>query len=340
VKDPVRTDDYLEKQHAVYTQEVAALQALARGVGRTILGKEAVVEKLLCGALAGGHILMEDFPGLGKTLLVKTFSRSVNAEFKRVQFTPDILPSDIIGTRIWNNEKRVFELQRGPVFTNILLADEINRAPPKTQSALLEAMEERQVTIDGETHRLPRPFFVLATQNPVEQEGTYPLPEAQMDRFLLRLSMGYPDTDEAEAAILQRRASWAKDDPTSDLKPIMDLATFDTLIHRVESGVHVSGDVMLYIGRIVRSVRAHPQVRVGPSPRGSLALYKLSKALALMRGRDFVVPDDVKYFAVDALAHRTLLKIEDMLAGAVAEKVVRESVASVPLPQTRAQRKA
>ncbi|HVM45492.1 MAG TPA: MoxR family ATPase [Candidatus Thermoplasmatota archaeon] len=335
----MKTDDYLEKQHAVYTQEVAALQALQRGVGRTILGKEAVVEKLLCGALAGGHILMEDFPGLGKTLLVKTFSRCVSAEFKRVQFTPDILPTDIIGTRIWNNEKRVFELQRGPVFTNILLADEINRAPPKTQSALLEAMEERQVTIDGETHKLPRPFFVLATQNPVEQEGTYPLPEAQMDRFLLRLSMGYPQTDEEEAAILQRRSAWAKDDPTSDLKPVMDLPTFQTLIDRVEGGVHTSADVMLYIGRVVRAVRAHPQVRVGPSPRGSLALYKLSKAMALMRGRDFVVPDDVKVFAVDALAHRTLLKIEDMLAGAVAEKVVRESVAGVPLPQTRAQRK-
>ena len=335
----MKTDDYLERQHAVYTQEVAALQALQRGVGRTILGKEAVVEKLICGALAGGHILMEDFPGLGKTLLVKTFARCVNAEFKRVQFTPDILPSDIIGTRIWNNEKRVFELQRGPVFTNILLADEINRAPPKTQSALLEAMEERQVTIDGETHKLPRPFFVLATQNPVEQEGTYPLPEAQMDRFLLRLSMGYPTTDEEEAAILQRRSSWAKDDPTADLKAVMDLPTFQTLIDRVETGVHTSSDVMLYIGRIVRAVRAHPQVRVGPSPRGSLALYKLSKSLALMRGRDFVVPDDVKVFAVDALAHRTLLKIEDMLAGAVQDKVVREAAASVPLPQTKALRK-
>ncbi|HEX2021713.1 MAG TPA: MoxR family ATPase [Candidatus Thermoplasmatota archaeon] len=315
------------------------MQALTRGIGRAIVGKDHVVEKLVAGALAGGHVLMEDFPGLGKTLLVKTFSRNVAAEFKRVQFTPDILPSDILGTKIWDNQSRQFALHKGPVFTNVLLADEINRAPPKTQSALLEAMEERQVTIDGETHKLPRPFFVLATQNPVEQEGTYPLPEAQMDRFLLRLSMGYPTTDEEEAAILERRAGWAKDDPTADLQPVMSLPGFQALIARVESGIHVSSDVMLYMGRIVRAVRAHPQVRVGPSPRGSLALFKLSKALALMRGRDFVVPDDVKFFAVDALAHRTLLKIEDLLAGAAAEKVVRESVATVPVPQTRMARR-
>jgi MoxR-like ATPase len=335
----VKTDDYLERSHAVYKDEVAALQALTRGISRAIVGKDMVVEKLVAGALAGGHVLMEDFPGLGKTLLVKTFSRNVAAEFKRVQFTPDILPSDILGTKIWDMQARQFTLHKGPVFTNVLLADEINRAPPKTQSALLEAMEERQVTIDGETHKLPRPFFVLATQNPVEQEGTYPLPEAQMDRFLIRLSMGYPSTDEEEAAILERRAGWAKDDPTADLQPVMSLVSFQQLIARVESGVHVSSDVMLYIGRIVRAVRAHPQVRVGPSPRGSLALFKLSKAIALMRGRDFVVPDDVKMFAIDALSHRTLLKIEDMLAGAVADRVVRESVSSVPVPQARRERK-
>ncbi|MEA3200575.1 MAG: MoxR-like ATPase [Thermoplasmata archaeon] len=334
----MKTDDYLEASHAVYKDEVASLQALIRGVGRSIVGKDIVVEKLTAGALAGGHVLMEDFPGLGKTLLVKTFARSVNADFKRVQFTPDILPSDILGTKIWNQETRAFQLYKGPIFTNVLLADEINRAPPKTQSALLEAMEERQVTIDGETHKLPKPFFVLATQNPVEQEGTYPLPEAQMDRFLIRLSMGYPATDEEEAAILQRRAGWAKDDPTGDYKPVMDLAQFDGLRQRVEQGVIVSSDVMLYISRIVRAVRAHPQVRVGPSPRGSLALFKLSKAMALLRGRDFVVPDDVKTFAVDALAHRTLLKVEDMLAGASPERAVRESLATVPVPAAKPRR--
>ena len=331
----MRTEDYLEQQHAVYRDEVGALQALVKGVGRSIVGKEVVIEKLLAGALAGGHVLMEDYPGLGKTLLVKTFSRNVAADFKRVQFTPDILPSDILGTKIWDNEKRAFSMQRGPVFTNVLLADEINRAPPKTQSALLEAMEERQVTIDGETHKLPKPFFVLATQNPVEQEGTYPLPEAQMDRFLLRLSMGYPSTDEEEAAILERRAGWAKDDPTGDMQPIMDLARLSALQQRVETGVHVSPEVMLYISKIVRAVRQHPQVRVGPSPRGTLALYKVGKAIAMMRGRDFVVPDDAKQFAVDALAHRTLLKIEDMLSGATPEKAVREAVATVPVPASR-----
>jgi len=329
----VKTEDYLEQQHAVYKDEVAALRALTNGIGRSIVGKELVVEKMIAGALAGGHVLMEDYPGLGKTLLVKTFARNVAADFKRVQFTPDILPSDILGTKIWNNETRQFLLLKGPVFTNVLLADEINRAPPKTQSALLEAMEERQVTIDGETHKLPKPFFVLATQNPIEQEGTYPLPEAQMDRFLLRLSMGYPTTDEEEAAILERRAGWAKDDPTVDLQPVMDLPRFDSLRQRVETGVRVSSEVMLYISRIVRAVRMHPQVRVGPSPRGTLALYKVSKAMALMRGRDFVVPDDVKGFVADALAHRTLLKIEDMLSGAVPERVVREAVATVAVPR-------
>jgi MoxR-like ATPase len=335
----MKTDDYLEQQHAVYKDEVAAIQQLTKSVGRSIVGKEVVIEKLVAGALAGGHVLMEDFPGLGKTLLVKTFSRNVAADFKRVQFTPDILPSDILGTKIWNNDTRQFTLQKGPVFTNVLLADEINRAPPKTQSALLEAMEERQVTIDGETHKLPKPFFVLATQNPVEQEGTYPLPEAQMDRFLLRLSMGYPSTDEEEAAILERRAGWAKDDPTGDISSVMDLPRFNSLLQRVETGVHVSSEVMLYISRIVRAVRLHPQVRVGPSPRGTLALYKVGKAMAFMRGRDFVVPDDVKVFTNDALAHRTLLKIEDMLSGAVADKVVREAVASVPVPQSRSARR-
>ncbi len=326
-------DDILESQYAVYRNEVQALSRLAKGIGRAIVGKEAVIEKIIAASLAGGHVLMEDYPGLGKTLMVKTFSRTLTAEFRRVQFTPDILPSDILGTKIWDNQQRAFVLHRGPIFTNILLADEINRAPPKTQSALLEAMEERQVTIDGETIGLPRPFFVLATQNPIEQEGTYPLPEAQMDRFLLRLSMGYPETDDEEAAILARRASWKRDDPTKNLEPVMTLEQFQTLIQKVEQGVHASPEVLLYISRLVRAVRLHPQVRVGPSPRGSLALYKLSKAIALMRGRDFVVPDDVKYFAVDALAHRTILKVEHVLAGEAPAAVVRQAVGSVPVPR-------
>ncbi|HVL49726.1 MAG TPA: MoxR family ATPase [Candidatus Thermoplasmatota archaeon] len=331
----MKSHEFLEKSHAVYAGEVAQLRRLVDGMTRTIVGKERIVEKLVAGALAGGHVLMEDYPGLGKTLLVKTFARNIGAEFRRVQFTPDILPTDILGTKIWDNESRQFKLHRGPVFTNILLADEINRAPPKTQSALLESMEERQVTIDGESMPLGRPFFVLATQNPIEQEGTYPLPEAQMDRFLIRLSMGYPKTDEEEAAILARRASWGRDDPTTDLAPACDLPTFRELLATVEKGVHVSSEVELYIARLVRAVRAHPRVRVGPSPRGSLALFKLGKAHALLSGRDFVVPDDVKAFAVEALAHRTILKVEHLLAGEASSEVVREAVASVPVPRAK-----
>ncbi|MHB8605242.1 MAG: AAA family ATPase [Thermoplasmatota archaeon] len=332
-----RTDDHLDSRHAVYTSEVQSLHALVANVGKVLVGKDAVVEKLVAASLAGGHALMEDYPGLGKTLLVKTLARSIQADFRRVQFTPDILPSDILGTKIWDNESRSFKLYKGPIFTHVLLADEINRAPPKTQSALLEAMEERQVTIDGETHPLVRPFFVLATQNPIEQEGTYPLPEAQMDRFLVRLSMGYPQSDEEEAAILARRASWKRDDPTGDVKPSLSLPQFLALSDLVENGVLVSDDVQIYISRLVRAVRANPQVRVGPSPRGTLALFKLSKALALLRGRDFVVPDDVKAFAVEALAHRTLLKVEDLLAGGVGADVVRRSVASVPIPKPKSE---
>ncbi len=326
-------DDALESQYAVYRNEVRALSGLMAGIGRAIVGKEVVIEKIIAASLAGGHILMEDYPGLGKTLLVKTFSRSLASEFRRVQFTPDILPSDILGTKIWDNQRKAFVLHRGPIFTNTLLADEINRAPPKTQSALLEAMEERQVTIDGESIVLPRPFFVLATQNPIEQEGTYPLPEAQMDRFLLRLSMGYPETDDEEAAILARRASWKADDPTRSLQPVMTLEQFAGLIRLVEQNVSVSPEVLLYIARLVRAVRVHPQVRVGPSPRGSLALFKLAKAFALMRGRDFVVPDDVKYFAIDALAHRTILRVEHVLAGEAPAAVVRQAVGTVPVPR-------
>ncbi|HLE97926.1 MAG TPA: MoxR family ATPase [Candidatus Thermoplasmatota archaeon] len=322
----------LDTMHAVYRAEVIALEKLMQGLSRVVVGKQPVLERIIAGSLAGGHILLEDYPGLGKTLLVKTLARTVQADFKRVQFTPDILPSDILGTKIWDNRRRDFALHKGPVFTNILLADEINRAPPKTQSALLEAMEERQVTIDGETMPLPRPFFVLATQNPIEQEGTYPLPEAQMDRFLLRLSMGYPVSDEDEAAILQRRGSWGRDDPTDGLSPIMTLAAFDGLRNTVERGVRVSPEVHLYIARLVRAMRKHPQVRVGPSPRGALALFKVSKAYALLRGRDFVVPDDVKAFTIDALAHRTILRVEHLLAGDAPQDVVREVVQAVPVP--------
>ncbi|MHB8586058.1 MAG: AAA family ATPase [Thermoplasmatota archaeon] len=322
-----------ELQRATMAAESDLVRRLVAASSLPLVGKEHVVEKLVAGALAGGHILMEDYPGLGKTLLVKTFARTLSSEFRRIQFTPDILPSDILGTKIWDQGKREFTLKRGPIFANVLLADEINRAPPKTQSALLEAMEERQCTIDGESLALPRPFFVLATQNPIEQEGTYPLPEAQMDRFLLRLRMGYPLTDEEEAQILARRQTWQRDDPTTLLKPLLDTQGFLGLMDVVEKRIRVAGEVQLYMARLVRAVRQHPRVRVGPSPRGTLALFKLGKAIALLHGRDFVVPDDVKSIAVEALAHRTILKVEHLLSGDAPEGVVREAVLGVPVPK-------
>lgn len=314
--------------------QASACAAIIDRVGQCFVGKRGVIKKLLAGSLAGGHVLFEDYPGLGKTLLVKAFGKTIGADYKRVQFTPDILPSDILGTKIWDQSSKEFRLTKGPVFTNVLLADEINRSPPKTQSALLESMEERQVTIDGETIPLPQPFFVLATQNPIEQEGTYPLPEAQMDRFILRLSTGYPDTLQHEAEILARRVFWKKDDPTETLKPVLSLAQFRGLQKSCETDVFIHEEVIFYIARLVRSLREHPMVEVGASPRGSLALLKVSRAMALMTGRDFVVPDDVKMFAADALAHRTILKVEHVLEGATAEQVVRD-VVEATAPPTR-----
>jgi MoxR-like ATPase len=313
-------------------REAKTLQRITDTIGTTFVGKKTVIRKMLCGSLASGHILFEDFPGLGKTLLVKAFSRCVGVRFNRVQFTPDILPSDILGTKIWDQKVSNFKLSKGPIFTNVLLADEINRSPPKTQSALLEAMEERQVTIEGDTLHLQEPFFVLATQNPIEQEGTYPLPEAQLDRFLLKLSTGYPESEQLETEILQRRISWRKDDPTADMKPIVSGEAFRGLQQIVEKDVFVHKDLLLYISKIVRAIRAHAKVEVGPSPRGSLALLKASRASALLSGRDYSSPDDVKLFVVDALAHRTILGVEHVLDGLAPADVVREVVSTIPVP--------
>ena len=301
-------------------------------VESVFVGKRLLTEKLLAAALANGHVLFEDNPGLGKTLLVKAFAAAIGCEAKRVQFTPDILPADILGTKVWNQSARSFELHKGPVFTNVLLADEINRAPPKTQSALLESMEERQVTIEGETMKLSEPFFVLATQNPIEQEGTYPLPEAQLDRFLLRMSTGYPSDEDAEVEILSRRISWHKDDPTGDIRPAVTLAEFVKLQQAAENDVFIDREVLRYMARIVRAIREHPDVRVGPSPRGSLALLRVSRAYALVQGRDYVTPDDVKAFAVEALAHRTLLDLEASLSGRTVEDVLKDVLAQVATP--------
>jgi len=301
-------------------------------IAQTFVGDRTLLRKMLAGALANGHVLFEDHPGLGKTMLVKTFANVIGTEATRVQFTPDLLPADIVGSTIWRGQEEGFVLAKGPIFANVVLADEINRAPPKTQSALLEAMEERQVTIEGKTHRLPTPFFVLATQNPLEQEGTYPLPEAQLDRFLLRLSTGYPRDVEAETEILRRRLTWKKDDPTRDVAPATDKVGFARMQQEVEDGVYVHPQILTYISTLVRGVRAHDHVAAGPSPRGSLGLLRLARAHAYISGRNFVTPDDVKLFAEDALSHRILLEVDRIFEGAEERAVVREVVEATKAP--------
>lgn len=301
-------------------------------VGEVFVGKRSLLRKLLAAGLANGHVLFEDYPGLGKTLLAKVFARSIGCQFTRIQFTPDLLPADILGTKIWRPQSGSFELMRGPIFTNVLLSDEINRSPPKTQSALLEAMEERQVTIEGETFPLEAPFFVLATQNPIELEGTYPLPEAQMDRFLFRLSIGYPDSLASESTVLTRRVSWQKDDPTLDIRPVMTQQEFVYLQGLVEKEVYIDRSILEYITGIVRATREHPKVEVGCSPRAGIALLKGSRALALVQGRDFVTPDDVKELAVDTLAHRVILNVEEAIEGFQESQVIEEALQRVPVP--------
>jgi MoxR-like ATPase len=307
-------------------------EQIVDGVAAVFVGHKPMLRKLLAGGLANGHILFEDNPGLGKTLLAKAFAKVIGFEYARIQFTPDLLPADIVGTRVWRQKDSTFELMRGPIFTNILLADEINRTPPKTQAALLEAMEERQVTIEGETNSLESPFFVLATQNPIEQEGTYPLPEAQMDRFMLKMSMGYAESVEEESIILSRRIQWHKDDPSAEIKPVVSAGQFLDLQHLVESDIYMDKSIIDYISKIVRATRQHPKVEVGSSPRGGLSLIKISRAMALINGRDFVTPDDVKEFTNDALAHRIILKIEENLEGVNPRDIVDDVVKNIPAP--------
>jgi len=303
-------------------------------VSRFFVGNRLMLRKLLAASLANGHVLFEDYPGLGKTLLAKVFARATGCMWKRIQFTPDLMPADIIGTRVWRMRESKFVLERGPVFTNILLADEINRSPPKTQSALLESMEERQVTIEGETHKLSAPFFVIATQNPIELEGTYLLPEAQMDRFLLKLSMGYVSTQEEESTILKRRISWRTDDPTDTIEPVTDQKTFVEMQRFIEEDMYVDDQIIDYITELVRLTRRHPVVDVGASPRGGLALMKAARAHAAISSRDFVTPDDVKMFIVDALGHRMIMKMEYAIEGTFsADAIVNEIVGKVEVPR-------
>ncbi len=294
------------------------------------VGDREMVMKVLAACLSNGNVLFEDYPGLGKTLLAKVFARVIGADYKRVQFTPDLLPSDILGTKVWRQSG--FQLVKGPIFTHVLLADEINRSPPKTQAALLEAMEERQVTIEGDTMKLEEPFFVMATQNPIEQEGTYPLPEAQMDRFMLRLSPGYPESVEEEVEILSRRITWMKDDPTDDVMPVVSLQEFREM-QRIVEEIYVDESVLKYIAELVRATRENELVEIGSSPRGGLALLKISRAIAAMEGRDFVIPDDVKRVAIDALSHRIILNVEYAIEGVKPESVVQEVLREVEVPK-------
>jgi MoxR-like ATPase len=301
--------------------------SLIANVSRVIVGKRESIELLLVALLADGHVLLEDIPGLGKTLIAKSLARSMGSSFKRVQFTPDLLPADITGFNVYHQQSGQFVFQPGPVMANVLLADEINRTIPRTQSSLLESMEERQVTVDGSTYPLPHPFFVMATQNPIELEGTFPLPEAQLDRFLLRIRLGYPKEDE-EIAILNR---FQREDPFVDLKAVANPDEVCRL-QEARKQIHVSRPVKEYITAIVAATRHDPRLRLGASPRGSLGLMRAGQALAALQGRDFVLPDDVKYLAVPVVAHRLILKEEERLRDTTQQMVVEDILSRIPVP--------
>ena len=310
-------------------EEVGALStSVLDEVERAIVGKRHALELILLGVLADGHVLLEDYPGLAKTLIARSFAQATTLQFSRIQFTPDLMPSDVTGSSIFNQRNAEFEFRPGPVFTNLLLSDEINRAPPKTQAALLEAMQERQVTIEGTTHPLDRPFIVLATQNPIEYEGTYPLPEAQLDRFIIRLGVGYP-VREDEWQVLVRRIEREVDE--IELTPVVGGETLLAMQRALEQ-VHVSEQVGLYMVDLVAATRTSSRIQVGSSPRGTLALLKLARGKAALHGRDFVTPDDVKAVAVPALAHRLTLRPELWVQRVSGEDLVREALETVPTP--------
>jgi MoxR-like ATPase len=296
---------------------------------RVIVGKELVLQHLLLGLYSRGNILIEDFPGLAKTLIARLIAQVTGLAFKRIQFTPDLLPGDITGGFIYNQKQGEFEFRPGPLFTNLVLADEVNRAPPKTQAALLEVMQERQITVEGTTYPVPQPFLVLATQNPIELEGTYPLPEAQLDRFIMRVRVGYPSLEE-ERQILALRGGRRQE--SIDLEPVIDAAQLLQIQDAVEQ-VHTSEAIERYIASLTAATRQHPQVQVGASPRGSLAVYQLARAHAMAYERDFVLPDDVKAMVPVALAHRLLLKPELWVRGVQAEQVVQDILERTPVPK-------
>ncbi|EIJ79830.1 ATPase associated with various cellular activities AAA_3 [Bacillus methanolicus PB1] len=313
-----------------FDQMNPTIERILQNIEKVMIGKRKVAELCLVALLAEGHVLLEDVPGVGKTMMVRALAKSVNANFKRIQFTPDLLPSDVTGVSIYNPKELEFEFRPGPIMGNIILADEINRTSPKTQSALLEGMEEGSVTVDGVTRMLEKPFFVMATQNPIEYEGTYPLPEAQLDRFLLKMKMGYPEIDE-EMEVLNRAE---KIPPIEDLQPVISLEELRELQNQIKN-VYVDQTIKRYIVDIANGTRLHSSVYLGASPRGSIALMKAAQSYAFMYGRDYVIPDDIQYLAPYVFAHRIILKSEAKFEGILAEEIVNRVMARVPVPVQR-----
>ena len=300
---------------------------IKENVGRVIIGKDEIIELAAIALLCEGHVLIEDVPGTGKTMLAKSIARSLGCSFRRIQCTPDLLPSDVTGTYIFNQKTSDFEFRPGPIMSQVVLVDEINRATPRTQSALLEAMQEHQITAEGETKPLPRPFLVLATQNPIELEGTFPLPEAQLDRFLLKIKMGYPTPDDDRLILARFRQA----DPLEELSSVVTAGEL-VEIQQASREVHVSADVENYIIHLIHATREHTLLQLGASPRAMLALYHASQALAVLRGRPFVIPDDVKYLVPMVLSHRIIPKAEGHLRGHTNEDILREIIDSAPVP--------
>jgi len=318
VTEPIHDVNWAAEQVSMVIDEVE----------RAVVGKRTVLEKMMASFLSGGHVLLEDFPGLAKTLIANSFAIALGMSFRRIQFTPDLLPGDITGGYVYDRAHNQFMLRQGPIFANMILADEINRASPRTQSALLEAMQEYQVTLEGETMKLPQPFIVVATQNPIEYEGTFPLPEAQLDRFLIKLSVGYPSPED-EHEVIRRRRERKHDE--FDLKPVTNSDGLLAMRDVVET-IHIDMDLERYIVSLINKTRTHHQVTVGASPRGTLALLKLSRAWAVIQGRDYVLPDDVKEFIHPALSHRLILEPDLWTTPQAADRVLSEVSQSVPVP--------